>query len=403
MLTTTFTTQPQPQLDASGVVSQLSGDRLLMQSRVVGPDSVTEPWTLKDLRTGQTTSLPDAISYHLWGERLARLDSDGSVWVVDLRTGAAPVQVRAPSADITDGTVLLAGDTAAWQITSSSGSTSTTELMTRNLATMAPAAPLTGLDSLRDLSTGYAVGSSCPDGGGCTIEAVPLAGGEATPIDAGTSARVDGNNLAYIATSGIAYVVPLPAYADQPWLLGAPAATATYSPTAPWTARVVTSRAGHLPDRDPQRGRHAGAGLELPRPARSHDGDMGRQGHCRRPGPRRLIHLADRRRDRRHLPRRLRRLDVRPLRGHHRAALGDGAVPGCRQHHGVADGQRHRHLQRAGRDLQRDQPDGHAQSHPHPVEVLPLPGAGGRRRPAIGDMTGNFFVTTWWIITTGTR
>src|SRR4051794_23433591 len=44
-----------------------------------------------------STPLPDASTYGLWGERLARLDRDGSVWVKNLRTDAAWTQVRAKS------------------------------------------------------------------------------------------------------------------------------------------------------------------------------------------------------------------------------------------------------------------------------------------------------------------
>jgi hypothetical protein len=235
------------QLDDGGVLSQLSGDRLLMQSRVGGPGPVGTAWALKDLRSGQTTALPDALSYHLWGDRLARLDADGSIWVLDLRSGAAPEQVRAPSADVSDGTVQLAGDTVAWEITSSGGSSSTTEVMTRNLAMMASAAPVPGLTQLAGLSTGYAIGSVCPAGGSCRTAAVSLADGSATTFDAppsgtGHSVAVDGNTLAFVSASGIASVFALPAYADQPRLLGSPAARPTASGTQAWTARIVTSR-----------------------------------------------------------------------------------------------------------------------------------------------------------------
>jgi hypothetical protein len=155
--------------------------------------------------------------------------------------------VRAPSAGVTDGTVQLAGDIVAWEITSAGTSSPTTEVMTRNLATKAPAAPVPGLTQLGGLSTGYAVGSACPADGSCRTAAVSLADGSATTFDAppsgtGHSAAVDGNILAFVPASGIASVFALPVYADQPRLLGSPAATPTVSGTQPWTARVVASR-----------------------------------------------------------------------------------------------------------------------------------------------------------------
>ena len=80
-------------MNTSGELSVLSGDRLLLRSRKTTPGTVNYVWSLRNLRTGQITTLPNALSYNLWGERLARLDADGSAWVSDLRSGAAPVQV----------------------------------------------------------------------------------------------------------------------------------------------------------------------------------------------------------------------------------------------------------------------------------------------------------------------
>jgi hypothetical protein len=231
-------------LNESGISASLSGDRLLYQSRVVGGQDVQRPWSLRDLRTGAVTPLADAVDYDLWGERLARLDADGSVWVSNLRTGSAPTLLRtATPAGSLFGTVHVAGDTVLWDVSrSDDGQTWTDETKVRDVQTLAPATDLAGLGSATDLSTGYALGSYC-DGSGCGFVAVSLGSGQATPFENISRApAVDGNLVAYLGQDSIPAVVALPAYADAPRLLAAPAAGTSLPSGGSWTARVVASR-----------------------------------------------------------------------------------------------------------------------------------------------------------------
>ena len=63
-------------------------------------------WHMTDFTSKSTSSFPTALAYDLWGERMARLDADGSVWAYDLRTSNAPVQI-APGlpGGVVDGTI----------------------------------------------------------------------------------------------------------------------------------------------------------------------------------------------------------------------------------------------------------------------------------------------------------
>lgn len=228
------------QFDGYGSVAALSGDRLLLRS-FVNREYV---WTLKDLRTGQTTTLPDAVHYDLWGERLTHLAPDGSVWVRNLRTGGQPVLLRAATAASSlYGTVHIAGDLVVWHIRmyDSASGISTTDAGARNVGSMAPATALPSLDNLYDVSTGYAVGSRCSDS--CQLVAIRLADGQVTPIDlTSRRAAVDGNTVGFVSADRLPSVVALPAYTDQPRLLGTTAAPSTFVAGGTWAARVIASR-----------------------------------------------------------------------------------------------------------------------------------------------------------------
>ena len=209
------------------ISSTVSGQRLLSRTKDLNGVPVWNLTTFTAVATGNTTSLPDAVSYDLWGERLVRLDADGSVWLRDLRTGAAPVQIAAALAGgVSDGVVQVAGDLVAWDLTPSDEDTTDPGVLVRDLATMAPADVVTGLSELHDLSTGYAVGHGCSDGEGCTPRAVDLADGMVVPVDTEQRLAVDGNVLGFITTDGLPAVRALPSFADAPRLLGATGAVA---------------------------------------------------------------------------------------------------------------------------------------------------------------------------------
>ena len=206
-----------PDLESAGAVrSTVSGDRVLWQSR--GADEALT-WHLTDLPGGATTALADGVSYDLWGERLARLDADGSVWVRDLRAASAPEQL-APALDggAAGGTVHVAGDLVAWDVTPADPAAPDPGVLVRDTATADPATPLAGLSVLQDLSTGYAVG--CGGVGGCSPRAVALADGTVFPVESDRPLVVDGNVLGFLTPDALPAVRVLPAYADAPRLLG---------------------------------------------------------------------------------------------------------------------------------------------------------------------------------------
>lgn len=232
--------------------SALSGQRLLAQSR--GPGGALR-WQLTDLTEDATTTLPDAVSYDLWGERLARLDADGSVWLRDLRTSSAAVPIApALPGGAVGGTVQVAGDMVGWAVRPAGGPAP--GVLVRNVASMAPAHRVAGLSELQDLSTGYAVGTDCDEGGSCSTRAVSLADEAVTPVDTDSPVAVDANILGFITAARLPAVRTLATYADAPRLLAAPGApadidfdVATFTMRL-WPSQVLTSCALEIRDVD---------------------------------------------------------------------------------------------------------------------------------------------------------
>ncbi|SDF80770.1 FlgD Ig-like domain-containing protein [Blastococcus aurantiacus] len=235
------------QLNADAGRTTLSGDRILLEGSSSEDAPVT--WALRNLRTGEVAALPDARDYDLWGERLVRLGRDGAVWLSDLRTGADPVQLReaTPGEDMF-GDVVIAGDVVSWDFTWRAGGIGGSYQSDRKILDVTqldePATDVTslGLDTVEDLSTGYAVGLDCVMND-CYPTAVSLADGGIQQFDSPTHAMaVDGNLLAFVSEGGLPSVLTLPEYADAPRLLAAPTTVTKLTGGSTWTARVVTSR-----------------------------------------------------------------------------------------------------------------------------------------------------------------
>ena len=229
-----------PQFDDTGTISAtVSGQRVVRLSR--DADGVLG-WRLTDLTSTTTTPLPDALSYDLWGERLARLDADGSVWLHDLRTSAAPVQIAPALAGGADeGTVHLAGDVVAWDLTPVDADVPDPGVVRRDVDAMTPAEPVPGLSELQDLSTGYAVG--CGGDGACAPRAVSLADGTALAVDTERPMAVDGNVLGFLTGDRLPALRILPPYADPPRLLASPDAPAEANfAVRPFRLRVMASQ-----------------------------------------------------------------------------------------------------------------------------------------------------------------
>jgi hypothetical protein len=213
-----------PELPEAEVTeSTLSGQRVVWQSRDAGGDLA---WQLTDLTTKTTEPLPDAVSYDLWGERLVRLDADGSVWLHDLRTAADPEEIS-PAIDggAETGTVHIAGDVVAWDVTPADPDAPDPRVLLQDVTTPDAAEQVTGLSVLHDLSTGYAAGCSADDE--CSPVAVSLADGSVTPVESDEPLAVDGNLLGYIPAEKLPAVRVLPPVDDQPRLLASPGAPAT--------------------------------------------------------------------------------------------------------------------------------------------------------------------------------
>jgi hypothetical protein len=227
--------------DDDGWAAVLSGDRLLTESMSYFDDDTT--WRLRDLRTGTVTTLAAAMDYDLWGERLVRLDGTGRVRLYDLRTGAAPVDLRPATDEWTFGSVHVAGDTVAWDISDPLDWTGMAgDRAVRNVATMAPATQLPDdTVALTDLSTGYVVGISCTNDHDCASKAIALDDQAVTDLGEGFAA-VDGSVVAAIDADGMPYVQALPAYSDAPRLMADPKPSELAGVGRTWRARVVTSR-----------------------------------------------------------------------------------------------------------------------------------------------------------------
>lgn len=211
--------------DGEATQATVSGWRMVWQRHAPGGDL---SWQMIDLTriinvSRTVTPLPDALSYDLWGERMARLDADGSVWLYDLRTATAPVQIApALAGGAVGGTVRVAGDLVGWDIEPADPAAPDLDVRIRDVATMDAAETVSGLSELQDLSTGYAVGHGCSQDGSCSPRAVSLADGAVTSIDTERPMAVDGNMLAFITATGLPAVRVLPPYSDAPRLLSLP-------------------------------------------------------------------------------------------------------------------------------------------------------------------------------------
>jgi hypothetical protein len=208
-----------PVIAADEVVgSTVSGQRMVWQSRDADGDLA---WHLTDLTAKNTEPLPEALAYDLWGERLVRLDADGSVELLDLRTGDDPVELApALAGGAESGTVHVAGDVVAWDVSPADGTAPDPGVLLRDVGTMDPAEPLAALTVLHDLSPGYAAG--CSDEDECAPVAVSLADGTTTAVASDKPVAVDGNLLGFLTAEDLPAARILPASAEPPRLLASP-------------------------------------------------------------------------------------------------------------------------------------------------------------------------------------
>jgi hypothetical protein len=227
----------------------LSGTRLLYRT--------SAGWRLRDLRPGgATTSLDDlsgALSAQLWGNYVAWLLPDGSVWRRDLTSAADATQLVAPTDGATDadGYVLTWGDWVAWRWTYTSCDTGCTQVVQagyRNAATMDPAAELpAGVDPASLGGEGLVESGLSESGAGATLR--NLATGAETPLAAvGQAPRsavvADQGVAAWVDESGTPVVSALPTHtAAAPRSLGNAAGQLTAVAGKPWSwaGEVVAS------------------------------------------------------------------------------------------------------------------------------------------------------------------
>src|SRR4051794_22664390 len=220
--------------------SSLSGDRMLVHGWDLASSTWGYTWSLRELRTGGSTPLPHTSTYDLWGERLGRLDRDGSVWVKNLQTDAAWTQVRAKS-----------GASYVWApctspVTSSRGRctrlAATASVPRRSgCATWGPWPWRSLCSAWRDWMTSPPATpsvSSCGDDF-CGEVAVALADREVTRLNGVMEAAADGNTVAFVDSDERPAVFALPAHQGPAAAAPGDRRPALDGPGRPWTARIV--------------------------------------------------------------------------------------------------------------------------------------------------------------------
>ncbi|HTW18961.1 MAG TPA: FlgD immunoglobulin-like domain containing protein, partial [Mycobacteriales bacterium] len=236
---------------ASGV--DLSGNRLVYQTSPAGPP------VLYDLRTGRATTIAGAIAAAIWGNYLAYVDADGSVWRRALSGAATPVKLRA-AVPVRQRAGLTArvseyGDDVMWQVVAAQPKTVIHEAY-RDAATMAPAVSLLGAyapqaatsDGVLELKdTGTRADYYLQHYGSSHRTRVLSVADTGLLPDAPDGVAVDGGLIAWIDGANRARVAPLPVAPtpQAPRYLGDRLAPTSATPTKklPWSAFIPMSAA----------------------------------------------------------------------------------------------------------------------------------------------------------------
>jgi hypothetical protein len=232
----------------------LSGDRVTFDS------GATEHPMLYDLRTKTLSRIKGAIAASVWGDYLAYVKADGSVWRRQLDGQHSPVELRKPLPAKQQATVFADvysfGDEVAWNI-STVVPGPTGEIVHdgyRDAQTLTPAMSVpaviqaaTSDGLLESASTETAAHYYLQHYGSThrsTVLAVPQPGLLADEPD---DVAVDGDRIAWIDARDRARLAPLPitVSADQPRYLGDPFAPSTAHPSkkSPWQAFIPLSAA----------------------------------------------------------------------------------------------------------------------------------------------------------------
>jgi hypothetical protein len=246
---------------ASDDVLTLSGERLLQ-----GHDDGSA--TLFDLAKSTVAILPAPVGpwggafagltpYQLFGNELASMASNGSIWIERLDTGQSE---QVSNATVGAGQTALAsvavdGSTVAWaeKICSPSGSfvkCGASTLRYRDVHTLGPVITVPSVTPLHlALSGGYLAFDDDSGGSGSFVDATALFSNtveQVAPVaPAAESFALSGSTLGWIGADGLPRVLALPHQTDQPWYLGDGLAPTTFTAdgAASWTIDLTTSSA----------------------------------------------------------------------------------------------------------------------------------------------------------------
>jgi hypothetical protein len=243
-------------------------DRLTLSGTRVLENVEDGTAVLHDLVTGTSTTLPAPSQgnpnlsgplYALWGNELAWVEGDGSVWFKDLATGST-TEVADPIADASEtvtGTISVAAGIVAWNEyvcdapTGFLGECVGQALHVRNVRTMAAAVVVAGAYPVEiEMSNGYIaydgydseIGSLVLNVSSTTDPSVlqlgPLITGESDTFS------VSPTMIGWVAADGLPHVQLLPEIEGNPWYLGNGIAPASMlaDGTNSWSADFVVSQ-----------------------------------------------------------------------------------------------------------------------------------------------------------------
>lgn len=242
-------TRGRPKLSIRNAANpELSGNRLLYTAGYGGSDM------LRDLRTGKTINLTKELkplAVALWGDYIAYVEKDGSVWrkpvgggrAVKLRPALPKSDVVSPYSSVTEW-----GDWLAWDIIYSHHEKFADDVGVRNAKTLAKARQLKGYELIGSSAAGVELER---DIGQYSVQ--PWRGGKHTHLPRvghggnGSLGRLlppvlDGTEVAWVGVDQRAHVAPISsAHDNQPRSLGDPHAPRIAKRGHVWMFALPTS------------------------------------------------------------------------------------------------------------------------------------------------------------------
>jgi hypothetical protein len=220
----------------------LSGDWLLYLTK---DTSSTYYADLYNLVSGHTVRVRSGVvAAALWGNYLAWIDPNGSVWRRGLATDTTPYEVRGAASGFYYGGVYAAGPYVAWNLYTYTSTGYHPYFQFRNVNAKTATVNLSsGYNGVVGLSPEYVLASGYDNTKHAPyVTALRLPLRTTTYKQYGPSGAIDGTVLAWIDTRNVAHAELL-AGTNRPWFLGNPHAPASVTTGHTWSAQFPVSAA----------------------------------------------------------------------------------------------------------------------------------------------------------------